>query len=175
MATIQVQMSAGIGWSLHTLAPGAARSMCVCVCTSCMFACGWEGGRGWRRLLLVAALLEAWHDENQKPSPATKCEEKSLKWFQAKSLCIKSRKFYVKKNKQTNKIYFKAQRFKKILSFDICEMKTLTDDQGSGWWKAVVISAFVTSIFMYNYPLVLKAAVQIWYVHLHACCHWFHH
>ena len=32
MATIQLQTSAGIGWSLHTLAPGAARSVCVCVC-----------------------------------------------------------------------------------------------------------------------------------------------
>lgn len=92
MATIQLQTSPGIGWSLHTLAPGAAWSVCMCV-SACVS--GWERGRGWKRLLLVAALLEAWHDENQRPSPATEWEEKSLKWFQAKSLCIKSENFLV--------------------------------------------------------------------------------
>lgn len=48
MATIQLQTSAGIGWSLHTLAPGEARSVCVCVCVyACV--CGWEGeGEGER-------------------------------------------------------------------------------------------------------------------------------
>lgn len=41
MATIQLQTSPGIGWSLHTLAPGASlKYMYVCVCM-----CEWERER----------------------------------------------------------------------------------------------------------------------------------
>lgn len=109
MATIQLQRSAGIGWSLHTLAPGEARRVCVCVCVrtcGCVCVCRMKAGETVIGGCTIGGVT--------RPSPATKREEKSLKWFQAKNLCIKSRNLFCKEEEKKDSLNskFKVHRRK---------------------------------------------------------------
>ncbi len=121
MATIQLQTSAGIGWSFHTLAPGAARSVCVCVLVCvCVCVCGWERGRGWERLLLVAALLEAWHDENQKALTCNRVRRKIIKMVSGQKPLHKIQKLLVWQKTFSPGVKFKVQStFKEILGLGV--------------------------------------------------------
>lgn len=121
MATIQLQTSPGIGWSLHTLAPGASlKYMYVCVCM-----CEWERERV-KEAVIGGCTIGGVTRRESKAVTCNRVRRKIIKMVSGQKPLHKIRKLLVwERRKKTFSLGFKFKvqsAFKEILGlgFGIC-------------------------------------------------------